>query len=96
MSFHVRATSIPPCGIDHAVNAQSVPWNFARPRNLQHPRPEFVVYQEISPELGALPIDAVAFEKVVKYFRLSNIGGRDDLNVIAFQRKVIEVSPYLA
>jgi hypothetical protein len=95
MSFHVCAVSVSPCGVDHTVNRQSIPWNFARSRDLEHSRSELLVDQVICPELRARSIGTVAFEEVVKYFRFSDIRDSDDFNIVAVQGQVIEVSPDL-
>jgi hypothetical protein len=96
MGFHVPPTPISPRGIDDTIHVQNIPWNLFRSCQLEHSRTEFVVDEIIVSELAGRFIHCVAPEQVLNDFRFADISHRDDLDIVFFQCKVIQVPTNLA
>jgi hypothetical protein len=58
---------------------------------LEHPRTKLAVHQIIVSELALELVFNFAFEQILDDFWLANIGYGNDLDVVIFQREVIEV-----
>jgi hypothetical protein len=95
MRFHIPATPISPRGIDDAVNPEHIPGHLFGARDLEHSRAEFFANQIVVLELARRLVHAVAFEEILDNFRLADIGYGNDVNVVIFQREMIEVPPDL-
>jgi hypothetical protein len=96
MSFHVPAVPISACRIDHAVDSEDIPRNFLWSRKLEHSGAKLVIDQIVVLKLARWLRHTVAFEQVLDDFWPANIGHRNDLDVVIFQRKVIEVAADLS
>jgi hypothetical protein len=83
-------------GIDHAIDPENVPLNDPWLGNLQHPSAKLVIDQIIVLEFALWCVGTVALEEIVENFRLADVGNRDDLDIVAFCRKLIKVSADLA
>src|SRR5688500_8993385 len=96
MRFQVPTSPISARGIDDAVNTENIPRNFFRPRQPQHSCVEFLADQIVVLKLAGRLVHAVALEQVLDNFRLADIGHGDNLDLVLFQREVIEVPPNLS
>src|ERR1044072_6206303 len=91
MPLHVTALAVSSGCIDHAVNSDHIPGNFLRPRELKHARTKLIVHQIIVFELAPEFVSNFTFEQILDDFGLANIGYRNNLDVVIFQREVIQV-----
>jgi hypothetical protein len=91
MAFHVAASTVTPGRIHHAIDIHNIPRNFLRPRVLKHTRAKLIVHQIIVSELALQLVLNFAFEEILDDFGLANIGYGNDLDIVIFQRQVIEV-----
>ena len=90
-AFDIAASTISPSRIHHAIDIHNIPRNFFRPRVLKHTRAKLIVHQIIVSELARQLVLNFAFEQILDDFGLANIGYGNDLDVVIFQREVIEV-----
>ncbi len=91
MIFHVPPTPVPARGIDDTVDVQHVPGNLFRSGELKHSGAKFSIDQIVIVELAGGLFYAVAFQQVLDDFRFTDIGNRDDFDIVAFQCEVIKV-----